>query len=623
MIPNRMEAHLRECLPDRTWKNRTKREDGLCYMEFGPLDVDRLARLGIEVDNLGPRLVICLWDERHSLEIGGYLVIDNLAMGRPSMGGIRMLPDVTPDIIHNLARGMTLKNAAANLPYGGGKAGIVAKADLTPEEHTEVVRCFARLLYRYHDIYLPGPDVGTNDSDMKTIAIQNGLDNALSKPVEMGGNRIDQLGAAAGGTIIALEALLEELPRLRILPQFSNIKLPLPDELTVLIQGFGAVGAHAACILQNRIPGARIIGISDLFGYLYSEKGLPVEELFNLREECKLVTQPYYKKLASKGDLQNLPFKYATEPNDLLRESAFCLIPAAPIANYLDTERSTNPSMTVDRMGDWSIIIEGANTYSPDPKRKSARTRMERAVYRQHGVLIATDYLVNSGGVIFAAQEHLIKTPNDLRIPDALLGDPPSVDKWLNDHAQELDRLAEKRRLAAEIYRDEVIHRNMKELVDLLISDADMLPCEAAEIISIRRIASSERDRTASELMVSIPTIASHKTTRDAAALLIDSGCPIMAVLSQDGDLAGVLTGWDITRAAALGSPDDQPLYEIMTKEVIFAKPTDSILDVIRKLEHYEISAMPIVESGCVQGMVSADLLARRSLFRLLQSQER
>lgn len=89
-------------------------------MEFGPLDVDRLASLDIAVDNLGPRVVSMLWDEASEGEIGGYLVVDNLAMGRPSMGGIRMLPDVTPAAIHNLARGMTLKNAAANLPIGGG-----------------------------------------------------------------------------------------------------------------------------------------------------------------------------------------------------------------------------------------------------------------------------------------------------------------------------------------------------------------------------------------------------------------------------------------------------------------------------------------------------------------------
>jgi len=61
--------------------------------------------------------------------------------------------------------------------------------------------------------------------------------------------------------------------------------------------------------------------------------------------------------------------------------------------------------MTVERMGRWSVIVEGANTYSPDPDRKVCRARMERAVYRQRGVLIATDYLINSGGVIFAAQE--------------------------------------------------------------------------------------------------------------------------------------------------------------------------------------------------------------------------
>ncbi len=127
-------------------------------MEFGPLDVDRLNRLGIEVDRLGPYLVACMWDDESPLEIGGYLVVDNLAMGRPSMGGIRMLPDVTPAAIHNLARGMTLKNAAADLPYGGGKCGIVASSrDLTAQEHTEIIRGFARLIHRYHDIYLPGP----------------------------------------------------------------------------------------------------------------------------------------------------------------------------------------------------------------------------------------------------------------------------------------------------------------------------------------------------------------------------------------------------------------------------------------------------------------------------------
>jgi glutamate dehydrogenase (NAD(P)+) len=620
MIPKRMEAFLRERLPDQTWENRLICADGQCYIEFNPLDVDRLGRLGIQVDSLGPRLVVCMWDEKSPLEIGGYLIIDNLAMGKPSLGGIRMLPDVTPSVIFNLARGMTLKNAAADLPFGGGKSGIVAERSLTPKQHTQVVKGFARLLYRYRDIYIPGPDVGTNDADMRTIAIESGLDNALSKPAEMGGNRIDELGAAAGGTIIALDALLREMPRLRTLPQFSTLQIPDLDELTVLIQGFGAVGAHAARILEERLPGGRVAGISDALGYLYDERGLPVYLLFRMWQENGLVTQPYYKEYLAPAN-RVVSHKYSNYPNDLLRESAFCLIPAAPIANYLDVDASSQPSITVNKMGEWSVIIEGANTYSPDPSRKSNRARMERDVYRQRGVLIATDYLVNSGGVIFASQERLIKTPQHLRIPDDYLGNQKAVDGWLSQHSAELAELAVKRREAAELYREEVIRRNMHELVDLLISDSDMLPCDAAEMISVRRIASRERDRKAVDLMVAIPTGHEDWTVKDAAARLVETGSPILAVVTAEGELSGVLTEWDITRATALGSPDTTPIEKIMSRQVVSAEPDDSILNVISKLEHHEISAMPVVDNGCVQGMISADLLARRSLLRLLQTQ--
>jgi glutamate dehydrogenase/leucine dehydrogenase/CBS domain-containing protein len=612
---------LKERLPERTWQNRLVRDGNLCFMEFSSLDIDRLARLGIEVDKLGPRLVVCMWDEGSPLEIGGYLVVDNLAMGRPSMGGIRMLPEVTPQAIHNLARGMTLKNAAADLPYGGGKAGIVAECDQPAEIHDQIIRGFARMIYRYREIYLPGPDVGTNDADMKTIAIENGIDNALSKPVDMGGNRIDQLGAAAGGVVIALRALLEEMPRLRKLPQFASLELPAPEDLTVLIQGFGAVGAHAAKILGEWLPAARVVGISDASGYLYNQAGLPVQELFEMWQTKGLVTHNYYRERLEPQGRQTFNTKFSTSPDDLLRESAFCLIPAAPVANYLATEAGSRACMTVRHMGDWSVIVEGANTYSPDPERKAARARMERAVYRQHGVMIATDYLVNSGGVIYAAQENLIKTPDHLRLPEQMLGDREAVDRWLASHARELDELAEKRRLAAEEYRDEVISRNMCEMVDLLVSDADMLPYEAAEVISVRRIASSESDRTAMDVMVAMPTIPANKTLHEAAAMLIDSSSSILAVLAEGGALAGVLTEWDIAHATAQGAPVDQPIENFMTREVVTVQPTDTILDTIRKLEHYEISAMPVVDRGCVEGMVSSDLLARRSLLRLLQSQ--
>jgi len=621
MIPRRMNAFLRKRLPLQTFENRLIRDGDRCFLEFGILDVERLSRLGIQVDKLGPRLVVAMWDEGSPQEIGGYLVVDNLAMGQPSMGGIRMLPNVTPAAIHNLARGMTLKNAAANLPYGGGKSGIVAEYGLSTQERLQVMKGFAHLLYRYHDVYLPGPDVGTNDADMKTIAVESGLDNAVSKPVDMGGNQIDQLGAAAGGVIIALDELLKEMPRLRSLSQFENLEVPRAEELTVLIQGCGAVGAHAARFLCSWLPGARVTGLSDENGYLYHQDGLPVDTLFNIWQESGPVTRQYF--LNSLMEEENTPsgMKFSSEPDDLLRESAFCFIPAAPVANYLDTDSGSDPCMLVDQIGRWHVIIEGANTYSPDPERKVFRSRMERAVYRQMGVMIASDYMVNSGGVIFAAQEQLIKTPGHLRFPDEYKGNARAVEDWLEDHAQEFSELAEQRLAAAESHRDEVIRCNIREMIDLLVSDADMLPNEAAEQISIRRIAARESDKKAVEIMESIPTIPIASTVKLAAAALINSPSPILAVVDDDDQLAGVVTDWDITRATSIGSPDNLPLEQVMTREVISAVPTDSILDVIRKLEHHEISAMPVVSGKSVLGMISSDLLARQSLLRLLQSQ--
>jgi glutamate dehydrogenase (NAD(P)+) len=183
--------------------------------------------------------------------------------------------------------------------------------------------------------------------------------------LNMGGNRLDELGAAGGGLVIALQALLNELPRLRVLPQFKNLTLPEPDQLDILLQGFGAVGANAARFLVERMPSARVTGVSDTTGYLFNEWGLPVQELYQLWQAHRSVSSHYYNQHQSEGMQPGA--KYSTAGDDLLRESAFCLIPAAPVSNYLDTDAASKPSMTVDRMGHWTMIIEGANTYSPDP----------------------------------------------------------------------------------------------------------------------------------------------------------------------------------------------------------------------------------------------------------------
>jgi CBS domain-containing protein len=216
----------------------------------------------------------------------------------------------------------------------------------------------------------------------------------------------------------------------------------------------------------------------------------------------------------------------------------------------------------------------------------------------------------------------LIRTPNHLRIPDNILGDFEGVNSWLEQHAQDFEQLAEKRLKAAEKARDEVIKRNMHELIDLLISDPDLLPCEAAESISISRIASKEKDRKASDIMESIITIQSTSTLQEAARLFVETGCPILAVINTHNDLVGVVSNWDITRAASRGPIDKTILEQAMTAQVISAKPADPILDLVRKLEYYEISAMPVTEGKKVLGMVSTDILARRSLYRLLQSRQ-
>jgi glutamate dehydrogenase (NAD(P)+) len=622
MIPLRMNQFLHDALPENVWVNRVVKEGPLRFLEFGPTDVDSLQRIGIKVDRLGPRLVSCMWNEESDQEIGGYLVVDNLAMGQPSMGGVRMLPDVTPHDIHNLARGMTLKNAAADLPFGGGKSGIVKPDNLDDDVREKIIRGFGSLIKRYTQIYIPGPDVGTNDADMKTFGIENGLNNCVSKPADMGGNRIDELGGAANGVVVATKALLEHLPKLKQLPQFKDMVIPKASDMDVLIQGFGAVGAHAARIFHEYDPeNAPVIkGISDVDGYLFKNNGLPWEELFELWKEFGSVTQRYYHDQIMHKKDSGKDMVFSNAANNLLTESAFCMVPASPMFNYLDVDASSNPSMTVDRMGKWRIIVEGANSYSPLPAKKAARRRMERYVYRDKGILIATDYLVNSGGVIYAAHERIIPTPGHLDIPNELLGNRNGVDKWLEKNQEEFAELSEIRRKAAVEKLETVIRRNMEELVDGLCKDADSLPCEIAEKISVQRIASMEKSKTVKDIMEQAPALEVDKSIADAAQLLVSAHVPIVNIVSEKAKLIGIVTNWDVTKAMASKLSMDAPLAKIMTTDVITTVPGASVIECIRMLENHEISAMPVVDDNQVLGVISGDMLAKRTLFRLLQT---
>ena len=120
--------------------------------------------------------------------------------------------------------------------------------------------------------------------------------------------------------------------------------------------------------------------------------------------------------------------------------------------------------------------------------------------------------------------------------------------------------------------------------------------------------------------MEPLKIIAPACSVREAARLLIEDPNEMLAVVAE-GELVGVVTDWDIAKASATACAEDMPVSEIMTPNVITAQPSDNILDVLRSLETYEISAMPVVDDGEVVGVIGSDILAHKTLFRLLQAQ--
>src|SRR4249920_668123 len=116
-------------------------------------------------DDIGPSKVVWLREPKARLE--GFVVVDNVACG-PAIGGIRMAPDVTVSEVARLARAMTLKNAAAGLPHGGAKAGIIASPTLSSAQKEPIVRAFAHSIRDITD-YIPGPDMGLNEEAMAWI----------------------------------------------------------------------------------------------------------------------------------------------------------------------------------------------------------------------------------------------------------------------------------------------------------------------------------------------------------------------------------------------------------------------------------------------------------------------
>jgi glutamate dehydrogenase (NAD(P)+) len=304
-------------------------------------------------DELGPLKLVHIW--RPGLGLKAVVAIDNIACG-PAVGGVRMAPDVSSEEAFRLARAMTLKNAAAGLPHGGGKSVIFADPRMPIRDKERLIRGFAAAIADLVD-YIPGPDMGTNEVAMGWINDETG--RAVGLPRELGGIPLDELGATGFGLVAAIEVAAR------------HIGLSLPGA-RVAIQGFGSVGKHAARFLAEK--GAILVAASDSQGTLGDDNGLDVAALIGLKETGQpLHASPQGRKLD--GDA-------------IVGVACDIWIPAAR-PDVIDARN-------VARL-DTKIIAQGANIPC---------TPEAEAALAARGVLVLPDFIANAGGVICAAVEY-------------------------------------------------------------------------------------------------------------------------------------------------------------------------------------------------------------------------
>ena len=290
----------------------------------------------------------------------GYRVQHNMARG-PAKGGIRYHPDVTLDEVKALASWMTWKCACLDLPYGGGKGGVVVDPRMLSQPELE------RLTRRYASEILPiigpeqdipAPDVYTNSQTMAwimdTYSMTKGntsLGVVTGKPVGLGGSLGRERATARG-----VQFVLREVCRDR--------KLKL-DGARVAIQGFGNAGGHLATLLAQ--DGAKIVAASDSSGGVHDPKGLDVKALHaHKKSGASLKTFKAGKPITNKQLLEL--------PVDILAPSA--------LENQIT---STNVARVTAK-----IVAEAAN---------GPTTPMADEVLFKRGRTVIPDILANAGGV--------------------------------------------------------------------------------------------------------------------------------------------------------------------------------------------------------------------------------
>jgi glutamate dehydrogenase (NAD(P)+) len=267
-----------------------------------------------------------------------------------------MAPDVSTEECFRLARAMTLKNAAAGLAHGGGKAVLYGDPKIPREKKEIVIRGLANALRDIKE-YILAPDMGTDEECMAWIKDEIG--RVVGLPREIGGIPLDEIGATGWGirhaTEVALGGCDFELAGARL-----------------VVQGFGAVGKHAARFLVEQ--GAILVGASDSQGAIYHPQGLNIEHLMELKLAGKSVAD--YQD-GQKGD-----------KNAVIDMECDIWIPAA----RPDVIHKGNVGRLKTR-----LVVEGANI---------PITHDAEKILHQRGILCIPDFIANAGGVICAAMEY-------------------------------------------------------------------------------------------------------------------------------------------------------------------------------------------------------------------------
>lgn len=290
----------------------------------------------------------------------GYRVQHNNWRG-PYKGGIRFHPKVSLDEVQSLAFWMTIKTAVINVPFGGGKGGVIVDPKLLSQKELErlsrsYIRAIAPAIGPQIDV--PAPDVNTNSQIMdwmrdeyERIAGHPEPAVVTGKPVEGGGSQGREEATGLGGAIILREAV-------------KHLKKS-PTHMTVAIQGFGNVGSWFATHAAKY--GFKIIAVSDSKGGVYDPKGLDVEAIVTGKKNGRNIPEVGSGKKVSNEELLTLPV-------DIL----------APAALEGALTKSNAPKVKA------KLILELAN---------GPATKEADELFRKKRLSVVPDILANSGGV--------------------------------------------------------------------------------------------------------------------------------------------------------------------------------------------------------------------------------